>query len=127
MSKQRIRRGVRMFGSPPAPMGRMTVAAAVAAALMAPSAVLAQTADATLAGYATPNATVTVHNTATGLTRHGTAGGDGHYVIPGLPPGEYTVSFGTGTEQPVTLQVASTTQLNLLEQVTITGTRPVHQ
>jgi len=105
----------------------MTVAAAVAAALMAPSVVLAQTADATLAGYATPNATVTVHNTATGLTRHGTAGGDGHYVIPGLPPGEYTVSFGTGTEQPVTLQVASTTQLNLLEQVTITGTRPVHQ
>jgi outer membrane receptor for ferrienterochelin and colicin len=108
-------------------MGRMTVAAAVAAALMAPSAVFAQTADATLAGYATPNATVTVHNTATGLTRHGTAGGDGHYVIPGLPPGDYTVTAGTGTEQPVTLQVASTTQLDLLEQVTITGTRPVHQ
>ncbi len=127
MSKQRIRRGVRMFGSPPAPMGRMTVAAAVAAALMAPSAVFAQTADATLAGYTTANATVTVHNTATGLTRHGTAGGDGHYVIPGLPPGDYTVTTGTGTEQPVTLQVASTTQLDLLEQVTITGTRSVHQ
>ena len=107
-------------------MGRMTIAAAVAAALMAPSAVLAQTADATLAGYATPNATVTVHNTATGLTRHGTAGGDGHYVIPGLPPGDYTVTVG-GTEQPVTLQVASTTQLDLLAEVTITGTRPVHQ
>jgi outer membrane receptor for ferrienterochelin and colicin len=108
-------------------MGRMTVAAAVAAALMAPSAVFAQTADATLAGYTTANATVTVHNTATGLTRHGTAGGDGHYVIPGLPPGDYTVTTGTGTEQPVTLQVASTTQLDLLEQVTITGTRSVHQ
>lgn len=105
----------------------MTVAAAVAAALMAPSAVFAQTADATLAGYTTANATVTVHNTATGLTRHGTAGGDGHYVIPGLPPGDYTVTTGTGTEQPVTLQVASTTQLDLLEQVTITGTRSVHQ
>ena len=127
MSKQRIHRGVRMFGSPPAPMGRMTVAAAVAAALMAPCAVFAQTADATLAGYTTANATVTVHNTATGLTRHGTAGGDGHYVIPGLPPGDYTVTSGTGTEQPVTLQVASTTQLDLLEQVTITGTRTVHQ
>jgi outer membrane receptor for ferrienterochelin and colicin len=126
MSKQRFRRGDRLFGSP-APMGRITVAAAVAAALMAPAVVLAQTADATLSGYAAPNATVTVHNTATGFTRHGTAGGDGHYVIPGLPPGDYTVDAGNGAQQTVTLQVATTTQLDLLQQVTITGNRPVHQ
>ncbi|HEV2286788.1 MAG TPA: carboxypeptidase regulatory-like domain-containing protein, partial [Steroidobacteraceae bacterium] len=126
MSKQRFRRGHRLFGSS-APVARMTVAAAVAAALMAPAAVLAQTADSTLAGYAPPNATVTVRNTATGLVRHGTAGGDGHYVIPGLPPGDYTVEAGTGVQQTVTLQVATTTQLDLLQQVTITGNRPVHQ
>ncbi|HTS52373.1 MAG TPA: TonB-dependent receptor, partial [Burkholderiales bacterium] len=128
MSKQRFRRGDRLFGSP-APMTPMTVAAAVAAALMAPSVVMAQTADSTVAGYATPGATVTVHNTATGLTRHGTAGGDGHFVIPGLPPGDYTVDAGPGTEQTVTLQVATTTNLDLkLAQITVTGTAiPVHQ
>ena len=106
---------------------RTAIAAAVAAILAQPTTLWAQTADATLAGYAAPGATVTVHNTATGFTRHGTAGGDGHYVIPGLPPGDYTVDAGVGTEQPVTLQVATTTQLNLLEQVTITGTHATHQ
>ncbi len=113
------------------PSGRpltTTVAAAVAAILAGPTVVWAQTADSTVAGYATPGATVTVHNTATGLTRHGTAGGDGHFVIPGLPPGEYAVDAGPGTEQTVTLQVATTTTLDLkLAQVTVTGSRIVHQ
>jgi outer membrane receptor for ferrienterochelin and colicin len=106
---------------------RTAIAAAVAAILAQPTTVLAQTADATLAGYAGPGATVTARNKSTGLTRHGTAGGDGHYVIPGLPPGDYTVDAGPGTEQPVTLQVASTTQLDLLAQVTVTGSHVVHQ
>lgn len=107
---------------------RTTVAAAVASILAAPTIVWAQTADSTLAGYATPGATVTAHNTATGLTRHGVVGGDGHYVIAGLPPGTYAVDAGPGTEQTVTLQVATTTEVNLLAQITITGTAaPVHQ
>ena len=128
MSKQRFRRGDRLFGSP-APVKRMTVAAAVAAALMAPSVVMAQTADATLAGYAAPGATVTAHNTETGLTRHATAGGDGRFVIPGLPPGDYAIDAGAGTEQTVTLQVATTTSVDLkLAQITVTGSAiPVHQ
>ena len=100
------------------------VASALASAAAGPGMVWAQSADATLAGYTTPGATVTVHNTATGLTRHGTAAGDGHFVIAGLPPGDYTVAAGAGTEQPVTLQVATTTQLDLtkLTEVTVTGT-----
>ena len=105
-----------------------TVAAAVAAILAGPTVVWAQTADATLAGYAAPGATVTAHNPATGLTRHGVAGGDGHFVIPGLPPGDYAVDAGPGTEQTLTLQVATTTQVDLkLAQITIIGGRPVHQ
>ena len=126
MSKQRFLRGDHLFGSA-APVERITIAAAVATALMAPTALFAQTSDSTLSGYAPANATVTVRNTATGFTRHGTAGADGHYVIPGLPPGDYTVEAGNGTPQTVTLQVATTTQLDLLEQVTITGAHPVHQ
>jgi outer membrane receptor protein involved in Fe transport len=90
---------------------------------------MAQTADATLAGYAAPGATVTAHNTATGLTRHATAGGDGRFVIPGLPPGDYAIDAGAGTEQTVTLQVATTTSVDLkLTQITVTGSAiPVHQ
>jgi TonB dependent receptor-like, beta-barrel/Carboxypeptidase regulatory-like domain len=108
---------------------RTTVAAAVAAILAGPTVVWAQTADATAAGYATPGATVTAHNIATGLTRHAVAGGDGHFVIPGLPPGDYTIDAGPGTEQTVTLQVATTTSLDLkLAQITVTGNAiPVHQ
>jgi hypothetical protein len=83
---------------------RTTVAAAVAAILAGPTVVWAQTADATAAGYATPGATVTAHNIATGLTRHAVAGGDGHFVIPGLPPGDYTIDAGPGTEQTVTFR-----------------------
>jgi len=99
------------------------VASTLAGAAAGPGVVWAQSADATLAGYTTPGATVTVHNTATGLTRHGVAAGDGHFVIAGLPPGDYTVDAGPGTEQPVTLQVATTTQLDLkLAEVTVTGT-----
>lgn len=109
--------------------GRTQIASFVASALAsaASGGLWAQTADSTVAGYAAPGATVTAHNTATGLTRHGTAGGDGHFVIPGLPPGNYTVEAGPGTEQPITLQVATTTNVDLLAQVTITGNRPVHQ
>jgi len=105
------------------------VASALATTAAGPGMVWAQSTDATLAGYATPGATVTVHNPATGLTRHGVAAGDGHFVIAGLPAGDYTVDAGPGTEQPVTLQVATTTQLDLstkLAEVTVTGSA-IHQ
>jgi len=88
------------------------IAAAVASAIV-PAAVMAQSANATLRGKATPGANVTVFNPQTGLTRHSTAGADGSYVINGLPPATYKVDAGPGTEQNVTLTVASTASVNL--------------
>lgn len=88
------------------------IAAAVATAI-APTMVMAQSANATLRGKATPGANVTVFNPQTGLTRHATAGADGSYTINGLPPASYQVDAGPGTEQNVTLTVASTATLNL--------------
>src|SRR5205085_12434156 len=83
------------------------VASTLASTAPGPGMVWAQSTDATLAGYTTPGATVTVHNPATGLTRHGVAAGDGHFVIAGVPAGEYTADPRPGTAQPVAPQVAT--------------------
>ncbi|MET0934604.1 MAG: TonB-dependent receptor, partial [Luteibacter sp.] len=88
------------------------ITATIAAAVVTPSA-FAQSASANLRGKATPGAEVTAFNPQTGLTRHAKAGSDGTYVINGLPPAAYKVDAGPGTEQTVTLTVASTATLNL--------------
>ncbi|MET0505481.1 MAG: carboxypeptidase-like regulatory domain-containing protein, partial [Luteibacter sp.] len=88
------------------------ITATVAAAVMSPAA-FAQSAVATLRGKAAPGANVTAFNSQTGLTRHAKAAADGTYTISGLPPATYKVDAGPGTEQSVTLTVASTATLNL--------------
>lgn len=88
------------------------IAAAVATAI-APTMVMAQSANATLRGKTTPGANVTVFNPQTGLTRHATAGADGSYTINGLPPATYQLDAGPGTEQNITLTVASTATVNI--------------
>jgi outer membrane receptor protein involved in Fe transport len=85
----------------------------VACVLAAPSASWAQTADATLRGTTTPGAEVTATNVANGATRKTTAGEDGAYVLLGLSPGTYRVQAGPGTENLVTLNVASNNTLDL--------------
>jgi outer membrane receptor protein involved in Fe transport len=103
------------------------VASALASAACAPSLTWAQEAGATLEGKAEANSEVTVKNVDTGLTRHTKADADGSYTIVGLPAGTYKVDAGPGTEQTVTLSVASTASLDLgkLETVTVSGTRLV--
>ena len=113
---------------------RSLIGAAVASILAAPSISWAQTADATLRGSAPPSVDVTAKNVATGATRRTKSGADGTYVLVGLTPGTYRVDAGPGTEQIVTVSVASTATLDLgatgaaageepMTEVTVTGRR----
>ena len=83
------------------------VASALASAACVPSLTWAQEAGATLEGKAEADSEITAKNVDTGLTRHTKAGSDGAYAIVGLPAGTYTIDAGPGTEQTVTLSVAS--------------------
>ncbi|HKC15988.1 MAG TPA: TonB-dependent receptor [Steroidobacteraceae bacterium] len=110
-------------------------ATALASTAFVPSIVWSQTADATLRGTAAANSQITAKNIATGATRRTTAGADGTYALAGLPSGTYRVDAGPGTEQTVTLSVASTATLDLgaggveatgtLEEIIVRATRLV--
>lgn len=82
---------------------------------IAASSAYAQTANANLRGTvagATAGTEVTATNVQTGATRRTQTSASGTYSLVGLPPGTYSVRSG-GTEQTVTLSVASTSTLNL--------------
>ena len=89
------------------------ITSTVASTLSVPTMVWAQSANANLRGTAPPNAQITARNVATGSVRVTRASASGSYVLVGLPPGTYRVDAGPGTEQTVTLSVASTGTLNL--------------
>lgn len=75
----------------------------------------AQTATATLRGTVTgasAGTQVTATNVQTGTSRTTQTSANGTYSLVGLAPGTYTVRSG-GSEQTVTLSVASTSTLNL--------------
>ncbi|WP_448228288.1 TonB-dependent receptor domain-containing protein [Pseudoxanthomonas mexicana] len=79
--------------------------------------VMAQSTSATLRGVATADATVTVTNVDTGLTRSAKAA-NGSYSIGGLPPGTYRIEVNAGgqtSSRAVTLAVGQTATLNLQE------------
>jgi len=97
-----------------------------------PREVAAQSANANLRGKAPPNAEVTAKNVDTGFTRRIQAADDGSYVLVGLPPGTYQVDAGPGTQQNVTLGVATTATLDFEgatqaaaapEEIVVTGVR----
>lgn len=60
-------------------------------------------------GAAIPNATVTVKNNGTGLTKVVKTGGAGEYHIGLLPPGQYTVQVAAANFQTVQLTTAVAT------------------
>ena len=88
------------------------IATSVVAIGAAPTTAWSQSAYATLRGRAGAGATVTAFNPATGTARRTTASNDGSYTLTGLPAGTYQVDAGPGTQQNVTLTVASTFTLN---------------
>jgi len=90
------------------------LAGGIASTLALPTAGWAQTADATVRGAAPADSTVTAKNLATGAVRHTKVGADGTYTLVGLPPGTYRIDAGTGTEQTITLTVASVATLDLI-------------
>lgn len=95
-----------------------------------PQEVAAQSVNATLRGRAPASTEITVTNTDSGLTRRTQASAEGNYILVGLPPGTYRINAG-GTEQIVTLGIASTATLDLgagqeptaLGEVTVSGAR----
>ena len=69
-------------------------------------------------GAAIPRATVTAKGTATGETRTVTSDHVGHYVVPFLPPGAYSVTatatgFASATANGITVPAATSTTVNL--------------
>lgn len=104
---------MKMFPAIAGSTQRKLLVCALAAGLCATVPVaFAQSTNATLRGRGTAGAEVTATNTATGLVRRTLVTTDGSYTLAGLPPGNYRVDAGAGTEKTVTLAVASTATLN---------------
>src|ERR1700681_2937884 len=88
-------------------------------------------------GRSVPNATVSIKNVATGVTREVQSNSDGLYSAPNLLPGEYDIEasgrgFSKTVEKDVTLTVGSERALNLTLKVgavnsviQVTGTPPL--
>ncbi len=73
-------------------------------------------------GLVMPGATVTVTQTATGMTRSVTTGADGSYVLPNLPVGPYRLQvtkdgFSNYVQSGIILQVNSNPEINVAMKV----------
>jgi len=98
---------------------------------LAPSA-MAQRATGAIAGRADAGTQVTISNPDTGFSRTVTAGSDGSYRLPLLPPGNYTVQAEGGAPIDITVTLGATTSVNLssvgtttLDGVEVVGSRVV--
>ncbi|MFT3761592.1 MAG: TonB-dependent receptor [Pseudoxanthomonas sp.] len=95
---------------------------------------LAQSVTGAVAGRATAGETITVTNTATGLTRTVTVGKDGTYRMAQLPPGDYSLTAGGGAPISVNISLGGTTTVNLdgsgavnLDAISVVGSRVVNR
>src|SRR5687768_17995484 len=68
--------------------------------------VQAQSSVGTIFGETAPNGTVTIENTATGVSREATADDSGRFSFAQLAPGQYRVTSG-GTTRDVQVRVGT--------------------
>src|SRR5690606_19922636 len=83
---------------------------------LAAAPVMAQSVTGAVAGEAQAGTVVTISNPATGFTRSVTADADGHYRIGQLPPGDYTLTAGSGDPIAVSVSLGGTTMGNLTSE-----------
>jgi outer membrane receptor protein involved in Fe transport len=107
----------------------VALAAALLLPFFGPGSGIAQTSFGTITGIirdtsgaVLPDASVTVTNEQTGLTRQATTDGSGAYTVPSLPPAVYTVSaelkgFKKGVASKVNLEVTQTLRVDIALQV----------
>ncbi len=92
-------------------LARAMRTALLATSLLAATPAFAQLTTATIRGQVTtsaaaaPGAVVTARNIDNGSTARATAGPDGSYVLTGLQPGTYDISFAAAGGTPVTRRV----------------------
>lgn len=94
----------------------------------------AQAVTGAVAGRANAGETITVTNAATGQNRVVTVGKDGSYRVAQLPPGDYTLTAGSGKPISVSVSLGGTTTVNLtsegavnLDAVQVVGSRVVNR
>ncbi|WPU56273.1 TonB-dependent receptor [Stenotrophomonas acidaminiphila] len=118
----------------------LSVALGACLGALAPT-VMAQSATGAIAGRANAGDQITITNTATGLTRTVTAGGDGSYRLSQLPVGDYSLTVkrdGQADKEPLAVNVSlgGTTNVNLggsdtgpvtLDSVQVVGSRIVNR
>lgn len=117
----------------------LCIALGTCIASMAPM-VMAQNVNGAVAGRANAGDTITVTNTATGLTRTVTANADGSYRLSQLPVGDYSLQLkrdGQNVGNPIAVNVSlgGTTNVNLggegglvnLDALQVVGSRVVNR
>lgn len=104
----------------------LSIAMGMCLTSLAASPVFAQSATGGVAGRATAGDTITVTNTATGLNRRVTVGKDGTYRIGQLPPGSYNLTVGSGAPVPFSVDLGTTTTVNVRGDAGLTDLETVH-
>ena len=111
----------------------LSVALGACLGALAPT-VMAQSVTGAVAGRASAGDTITITNSATGLSRTVTVGKDGSYRIGQLPPGNYSLTAGDAAPVSVSVSLGGTTTVNLandgavnLDAVQVVGSRVVNR